>query len=173
MDSNELKIKEILGRLKPVEPSPFFASRVVARAQDSEKSLSQLRFWKWFGTASFTVALAMAVFVKTRPQVDALVAFKPYVIHMDLNEIDMKQAASVEVELPEGVHFVSKNEEIQAAHKLQLPLSAMQPGRSRLPFVVLSERVGQLPLQIHIYNADDKLVQSKTMMLTFSQDRRG
>jgi hypothetical protein len=177
MDPNEQTAKKVLGTLKEVEPSAFFAARVVSRTETQTETLgsqnSQLYFWKWLAAVSFSAALALAIFVQMRPTADTLVAFQPYVIHMDLNEIDMEQAASVEIELPEGVHFVSKNEEIKSAHRLELPLSSLQPGRSRLPFVVLSERTGKMPLQIHIYNADAKLVQSKTMMLTFAQERRG
>jgi hypothetical protein len=97
---------------------------------------------------------------------EALFAYQPYVIHVSLDEDEVKLAASAEVELPPGVTFVSKSAEIQALRSLKLPVEA-QEGRSRLPFVVKSDRAGTLPLKFRIYDSNDKLLQTKTLTLHF------
>lgn len=164
----ERQVKAIFGGVKPVAPSSFFSARVVARFQARKADRKEAGFWRWIAAGSLTAALALTLYVRFQPKNENhLVAFEPYVIHVNLDEIDTQIAASAEVELPEGVSFVSKNEEIKTLRSLRLPISGAKEGRSRLPFVVQSDRAGTLPLQVRIYDADDELIETKTMALEF------
>lgn len=173
---NEKQSREIFGRLsQDIQPSPFLAGRVTALALERRRVQQQLMWWRRLALISVsTVAILVAV-VAVRPSSpsfapakEELFALQPYVIHVNLAEAGAEMAASAEVELPDGVQFVAKDEQIKSLRRLKLPVAAVDGSqRTRLPFVVRSERTGQLALQVRLYDANDKLIQSKTLTLNF------
>lgn len=171
----ETESKAIFSRVEMVVPPPFLAGRTLARALESKRTSKEVLVWRWVASLSFFALVGWITFTQFQPSKsnEALFAYQPYVIHVDLNENDLKFAQSAEVELPEGVNFVSKDEVVKSMRKLKLPISASQAGRSRLPFVVLADRTGKLPLQVHIYDSDDRLIETKTLTLTFAEGKKG
>jgi len=169
----EKKSKAIFSRVETGLPPMFLAGRVLARTQERKRITQEMWLWRWVACLSFFAFVGVVAFHQYQPKSETLFAFQPYVIHVDLDEADMKLAESAEVELPEGVSFVSKNQVVKSMRSLRLPVSAVKDGRSRLPFVVLSERSGSMPLQVRIYNSDDQLIQTKTLTLNFRRGQNG
>lgn len=146
-----------------MEPSPYFAARVAA--QTGAVKSKELIFMRWIAAVSFSAVVALVAYIQLSPKPDVLFTYQPYVIQVDFNADEIKLADSAEVELPEGVRFESKNESVKALRSLRLPLTNVKDGK--LPFVVVSEREGQIPLRILMYNSDNQLVQTKTLTLNF------
>lgn len=162
-DQFETQSKAIFKSLPQAEPSPFFAARVAARSGIGRSR--ELMLMRWIAAVSFTAVVALVFFIQLQPKPDVLFTYQPYVIQVDFNPEEIKLVESAEVELPEGVSFVSKNEVVKSLRSLRLPVANVKDGK--LPFVVVSERSGSVPLIVRMYNASDELVQTKTLTLQF------
>lgn len=167
MDQFETQSKGIFKALPEVEPAPFFASRVLARLE-SPKSREVL-IWRWVGALSLMVVLAMFIYIQKRPSSEVLFTYQPYVIQVDFNDKELALVATAEVELPEGVYFVSKNQVVRTAQRLRLPVTKLKQGR--LPFVVVAEQSGSKTVQVRIYGTDEKLLNVKTVNIQFNEQR--
>lgn len=163
-DQNEQKSKEIFSQVSAAEPSSFFAARVTARA--TSKPAREVVLWRWIAACSLAAVLALVTYIQVQPKQDLLFTYEPYVIQVDFTEQEIKLVESAEVTLPEGVSFVSKNKAVKELRSLKLPVDT-QTGR--LPFVVVSELSGSVPLQIRMYNSQDELIDTKTLTLHFGR----
>lgn len=150
-----------------MEPSPYFAARVAARSKAGASR--ELVIWRWVAALSVAAVVALTSYIQLQPKHDLLYTYEPYVIQVDFNESELKLADSAEIELPDGVSFVSKNEAVKSMRSLRLPVSARKDGK--LPFVLVSERSGMLPVQVRMYGANDELIATKTLTLRF--ERKG
>lgn len=172
----EKQSKTVFQGLPQVEPSPFFAARVVARTQESSGLRKEVLFWRWVGALSVTAMICLTVytnFAKNKVESSAaLLAFKPYVINVDLDQSEILTAATAELILPEGLEFYSKNQDVKSLRSLRLPMPSKQQG-GRLPFVVVSSRSGSMPLKIHFYDQDGQLIQTKMMNVEFVEGQHG
>lgn len=162
-DQFENQTKAIFKALPDVEPSPYFAARVAAKSGVGRSK--ELILMRWVAAMSFAAVVALVAFIQTQPKQDVLYTYQPYVIQVDFTESEIKMVESAEVELPDGVTFVSKNQAVKSLRSLRLPVANVKDGK--LPFVVVSERSGNIPLMIRMYNANDELVQTKTLTLQF------
>lgn len=162
-DQFESKSKAAFKSLPDVEPSPYFAARVAAKSGIGRSR--ELVVMRWLAAISFTAVIALVSYIQLQPKPDVLFTYQPYVIQVDFNPEEILLVESAEVELPDGVRFVSKNEAVKSMRSLRLPLSGVKNGK--LPFVVVSERSGRIPLMIRMYDENDVLVQTKTMTLEF------
>ncbi len=166
-DQFENQTKAIFKALPDIEPSPFFAARVAAKIGAGRPK--ELILMRWVAAVSFTAVVALVSFIQFQPKQDVLFTYQPYVIQVDFNAEEIKLVESAEVELPEGVSFVSKNEAVKSLRSLRLPVANVKNGK--LPFVVVSMRSGNVPLQIRMYNSNDELVQTKTLTLQFGGEQ--
>ena len=161
----ETQSKEVFGRLNTVEAPPYLARRVVARSQERSRTVREVRVWRWVAALSVTAVLAITVALRTQHKAETFYTMKPYVLQVGLE--DLRLADSAEIDLPDGLTFVSANEDIQTARTLRLPVSLNKEGKPRLPFVVRSEKSGQAAVQVRIYDSEDRLIQTKTLNLSF------
>jgi hypothetical protein len=159
--------------LKPVQPSPYFAARVAANLKSRKQATRQLRLWKWLSALSFTAVIGLVIMLTSRPKPDVLFAYQPYVIQVKLDESDIQLASRAEVELPEGVNFVSRNQVVRSLRSLSLPLHSKRTGIHKLPFVILSTKAGSFAVRIRLYDSSKHLIDTKTMNLRFAGERKG
>jgi len=164
-DQFESQSKAIFSRLPEAQPSPYFAARVAARAGSGKSR--ELMVWRWVAALSIAAVIALTSYIQLQPKQDVLYTFQPYTIQVDFNESEIKLADSAEIELPEGVSFVSKNEAVKSLRSLRLPVGGRKDGK--LPFVLVSEREGSMDLQVRMYNSADELIQTKTLTLHFGK----
>ena len=180
MDQQNAKLeadsKAIFARVRAQEPSPFMKRRILANLdKEPRKGFSEVWFWRFVSGVSLTVA-AMAMIFNMRQvqqQDDAgLVAMKPYVIHVDLSGQPLEQARIAQIELPEGVHFVSKKHpEVSKMRSMRMPVPAASSGRSRLPFVVSSDRPGTQEVVLKILDENDQVIQTRTLTVSFAAEK--
>lgn len=162
-DQFESQSKAIFKGLPAAAPSPFFAARVVANLKP--KASRELTLWRWVAALSLAAVVGLATYMQMQTKHDLLYTFEPYVMQVDFNASELKLVESAEIQLPEGVTFVSKNESIKSLRSLKLPISGTKNGK--LPFVLMSNRTGELPVEIKMYDAQDALIQTKTVILNF------
>ena len=179
MDQQNAKLeadsKAIFARVRQQEPSPFMKRRILANLdKEPRKRFSEVWFWRFVSGVSLTVAAMAMIFNMRSVQQDenSLVAMKPYVIHVDLTGQPLEQARIAEVELPEGVHFVSKKHpEVSKMRKMRLPVPAATEGRSRLPFVVSSDRPGTQEVVLKILDENDQVIQTRRLTVNFAAEK--
>lgn len=161
-DQFEQQSKAIFQRLPEVEPSAFFAAKISARIQPKSR---EIMIWRWVAALSVAAVIGLTSYIQLQPKQDLLYTFEPYVMQVDFNEAELKLVESAEIQLPEGVTFVSKNEAVTAMRSLKLPISGTKNGK--LPFVLMSKLPGTLPVEVKMYDAGDNLIQTKTLTLNF------
>lgn len=176
----ETKTKQAFGPMRdsPVEAPPFMKSRIMARLDEKSRLSRQVRLWKWAtglatGACAITAVVALGPW-RTQPTQGsaAYLAMRPYVIHVDLGGERLAGARSAEVELPEGVHFVSKTHpEVAELRSMRLEVPEAFEGRSRLPFVVTSDKEGLARLKLKIFDDGDQLLQERVLSVRFAQGR--
>lgn len=157
-----------------VEASPFLKTRVMARIQENEKSKREVWIWRWLAASSLALCAAVVMWhvqsVKTNSAMlaDAFSVQQNYIIQIDLGGERLKDARVAEVELPSGVHFVSKTHpEVAEMRNMRLPISEAQAQRSRLPFVVSSESSGRKELKLRIFDEVGTVIQERILSVNF------
>lgn len=172
----EKQSKELLKGLRAarIETSPFLKTRVLARIRENEQSPRQVWFWRALAVTSTTLCAALVVWhVQSEKKNSALLADafstqQNYVIQIDLGGERLKDARVAEVELPEGVHFVSKSHpEVANLKNMRLPITEAQAARSRLPFVVSSDISGRKELKLRIFDEQGAVIQERVMSVNF------
>lgn len=160
-----------------IEAPPFMKARIMARLNDQHRLSREVRIWRWIAGLAVTASCAVLVSVqaglwKSSAPTDtaSYYALQPYVIHVDLSGDKLSGAKLAEVELPEGVHFVSKaHPEIAELRKMRLAVPEGSEGRSRLPFVVSSDKPGLAELKVKIYDETDHLIHERTLSVKFAK----
>lgn len=185
MDSNqfETKVKRAFEPLReaPIEAPPFMKARIMARLNDQSRLSREVRIWRWIAGLAVTTAGAVLVSVQSGLWKSATpaensasyFAMQPYVIHVDLSGDKLSGAKLAEVELPEGVHFVSKTHpEVTQLRKMRLAVPDVMQGRSRLPFVVTSDKPGLAELKLKIFDESDHLIHERVLSVKFAQNAK-
>jgi len=183
VDPNQLetKVKRAFAPLQEasIEAPPFMKARIMARMSDQRRLSREVRIWRWIAGLAVTAACAVLVSVQaglwnssTAPaEAASYFAMQPYVIHVDLSGDKLSGAKLAEVELPEGVHFVSKaHPEVEKLRKMRLAVPDGIEGRSRLPFVVSSEKPGLAELKLKIFDESDHLIHERVLSVKFAQN---
>lgn len=145
----------------------------MARIEESGAS-REVWIWRWLALTS-TALCAAVIWWHTALEkrnsaalADAFTVQQNYVIQIDLGGERLKDARLAEVELPDGVHFVSKSHpEVAELREMRLPISEAQMERSRLPFVVSSELSGRKELKLRILDDQGTVIQEKILSVNF------
>lgn len=170
----ENQVRDILKQAKDLKtgPSPFLATRVLAELKERRLN-RRLRFWKIFGVVSpaMSLALLLLVWAQLDSQVtmyDAKVG-SPYVVRIEMAELDPRKIAQAEIILPEGVHFFSeKYPEIREKRQLSLQWNG-QFEQAHFPFVITGKRDGTKKVKVRFYGEDRKLIMEKDLNIRFRQ----
>lgn len=155
-----------------VAAPPFLKTRVMAHIAETQGL--QRKIWFWRALSSFAV-LALVVVVSLQyiskiPAPANALASQTYVIHVDFNETDKEIVAQAEIELPDGVHFVSKNPAAKELRRLKLPIAIDAAGRAKLPFVLQSDRAGEKAIVLRLLDREDRLVRNQVLQFRFAQN---
>ena len=178
MDSQQLetKSKDLFSGLRSarVEASPFLKTRVMARIRENETAKREV--WVWRALTATSMALCVSVVwwhMDTQKKNSALLADafntqQNYVIQIDLGGDRLKDARVAEVDLPDGVRFVSKTRpEVSELRNMRLPITEVDTQRSRLPFVVSSETSGRKELKLRILDEEGSVIQERVLSVNF------
>ncbi len=177
----EAQMAKIFAPLKQTEfdAPPFMKTRIMSRLQAPPAASKEIWLWRTIAglaTAACAVLLLMRNFAPSQtvaPEIPQHYAMQPYVIHVDLEGDKLPGARVAEVELPDGVHFVSKSHpEIAQVRKMRLNVPAAISGRSRLPFVVSSDKPGLAELKLKILDEKDLVVHERVLSIKFAQGEK-
>lgn len=174
----EAQMARIFAPLKQaeIEAPPFMKTRIMSRLEAPRAGASK-EIWLWrivagLATTACAALLVMRVTSPGQSTGDEIqhYAMQPYVIHVDLEGDKLPGARIAEVELPAGVHFVSKSHpEVAQLRKMRLTVPQATGGRSRLPFVVKSDKPGLAELKLKIFDEKDSVVHERVLSVKFAQ----
>jgi len=177
----EAQMAKIFAPLKQaeLEAPPFMRTRVMSRLRVPKVISKEVWVWRivaGFATSACAVLLVMRVLAPLQTVTSngaQHFAMQPYVIHVDLDGDNLPGSRVAEVELPEGVHFVSKSHpEIAQVRKMRLNIPKAISGRSRLPFVVSSAKPGLAELKLKILDEKDLVVHERVLSIKFAQVKK-
>jgi len=171
----EQKLTQIFSaaRSAQFETSPYLVTRVLAHHREQKRLTRQVWVWRAIASCAFVFAgLILGVqLMKLGPSSPAPVVAvaQAYVIHVDFSPSEVASVENVEVELPKGVRFYSKNrpEALAGINKLRLPLAKTLEGRNKLPFVVQSDEIGSKDLTVRLFDEKNRLVGEKKLSVNF------
>lgn len=155
------------------EPSPFLPSRVMAELRGRQHGQRRLRFWQVFATSALFVVFGVVAtrFLSPDSGFSALTG-KPFVVRVDLEEIKQRQLEYASIELPAGVHFVSKEHpEIRSQNRIEIDLVG-EMDLTNLPFVIESDSAGEKTIRIRFYghNQHDLALAQREIKIHFRTD---
>jgi hypothetical protein len=171
-DNDNIRMSEVFKgvRASGIEASQFMKTRVLAQLRQERQFKRKLFMWQ-FVTAGSLAALVATFFIgfKMISQIKAdAFTREAYVIHVDFTQNDRQQVAAAEVELPQGVHFVSKSG-VASLHKLRLPVDVKAAGRGKLPFVVSADDPGEKRIVVRLLNRDDQVIREQIFNYRFAK----
>lgn len=164
------RMKELL---KPAieaqfQSPPFLKSRIIARL--SPPSRSTFGRWSWVATATVAMALVWILTNLNFSPTNVKVEPKPYVIHIDPQQLKAKNIDQAEVFLPDGVKFVSKRHaEVTLLRSLSVSLANIENSITNIPFVVEAERPGRKEIQINFFR-QGQIVEKKIVNIEFHKN---
>lgn len=164
MDQQEQQSQKIFRSIGPVQAPPYMVTRVMAELKQPNRR--ELWVWRALTATAFAAVVALVGYIQLHaPSQSVFFTSQPYVIQMDVSEFDQAVAVSAEIELPDGVNFVSKSVAVHELRSLRMPLANVKNGK--LPFVLVSERAGSMLVKVRLYDSADKLLAEKQMLLEF------
>jgi hypothetical protein len=169
---DQKETREIFARVQAadIQAPLYMKTRVLARVNERRQNRTLL-FWKLLSAGSLmsVVILGFLSFSLYHKENLDGVTQQAYVIHIEFNESDKAMVAEAEIELPQDVHFVSKNKTIAQERKLRLPVEVRALGRGKLPFVVASDSSGEKAIKVRLLNEKDELVREQVLKLKFAK----
>ncbi len=178
-------------------PPPFFTQRVLAQLQSRREQKKLLRWWKWAALLSPAFSLAAVVLVlqlntsmfegsslesqailsqshrSSDPITDISFSAeinKAYAVKVEMAELDSLPLASVQILLPEGVSFFSREyPELQDKNSLELDLDHEWMSET-LPFVISSSTTGLKRILIRFFDSEQNLVSERSVNIDFASE---
>jgi hypothetical protein len=180
-ETTETEIHPALARLKSVElePSPFLSTRIQANLRATSQPAPPQWSWKsWKTTLSlsvaFSVALVLLVALVQGPKllqsnVNSYALGKPYLIRVDVRELDPDEVAYAEIEIKgESAQFKSKAFEQLAEVKKITVNGEIFKNKQYLPIVVEGIKKGKSEVSVNFFDKNKKLLSSRVVDLSFA-----
>lgn len=171
-DKNSIRMSEVFRgvRASGIEAPQFMKTRVLAQLRQERQFKRKLFIWKFVTAGSLAVLVAtFLIGFKMISQIKAdAFTRQAYVIHVDFTQNDRQEVAAAEVELPQGVHFVSKSN-VGSMHKLRLPVDVKTAGPGKLPFVVSADDPGEKKIIVRLLNHDDRVIREQVLNYRFAK----
>jgi hypothetical protein len=164
------ELKQVFEGLRqlPHEADPYLETRVLAQLRERRKQGSSLIWWKRLaiGTSSFS-ALAVALLVVWFVRGTTYEAFvdQPFVVRIELKDLNQDKIAKARIELPAGVHFdIEQYPELKDQKTLTLHWTK-QDASSVFPFVLSATEAGVKTVKVKFFNDRDDVVAERVFNL--------
>ncbi len=164
------EIKTVFNGLRqlPHEAEPYLETRVLAQLRERRKHGNSLVWWKRLaiGTSAFS-ALAVALLVVWFVRGTTYEAFvdQPFVVRIELKDLNQEKIAKARIELPPGVRFdIEQYPELKDAKTLTLHWTK-QDSTGVFPFVLSATEAGLKTVKVKFFNAKDDVVAERVFNL--------
>jgi hypothetical protein len=155
-------------RQMDLQPSPYMKTRILAELRDRKSRTSRVSLWKRVA-ASATAMMAIALIWMSTSKSTAFEAVvnQPYVVKVEMAELQTELIAGAEIALPDGVTFFSENyPELKEKRNLELAWNGNLK-QSVLPFVINGGRKGLKEVKVRFFGADRKVVAERVLKIDF------
>ena len=163
-------LNDHIKNLNGPEPSPYFASRVLAhRKYEDEKK--KVFIWKFVSGFCLTLGLLCSLYFFQETRIYKF-DYQKAPVHKSMMLVlkDVPQDARityVSLEIDEGMVFDLTNPNLRDKKEITLAINSESLRLGRLPFVFLAEVAGKRNIKIKYLDADFEILQVETHYLEF------
>jgi hypothetical protein len=168
-------------RQAELEVPPYVVTRAMARFRE-RRSERRLRFWKWLAilgpvtaaSAAAVILLAILPAGQLRPIEPsyAALAGQDVTLRIDIAASERGRLTYAEVELPNGVQFVSeRHPEIREQRRLKFAVSDsfFVSNPASIPFVIHSKSAGLKEVRVRFLDQDQVTVKERVLRIRFKE----
>ncbi|PWU17980.1 MAG: hypothetical protein C5B49_07945 [Bdellovibrio sp.] len=170
-DRIEAKSKSIFRTgSRGLEASPFLSRRIANEVASRIEWKRKVRWWQGWAIGGSGLGLGLASFCAWLFLFSAFSAHvgQPTLVEVGLRNIEVADVARVEIELPEGVTFVStRYPEIDGTSTVSIPVED-KAALASFPFVVRSAESGLKRVRVMVFDRGGKIVEEKILKIRFS-----
>jgi hypothetical protein len=151
-----------------MEPSPYLRTRILAELRERNSRKSTINLWRWVASGCFTMAMGLLIWtsVMKHPAFEAAV-HQPYVVRVEMAELQTELIAGAEISLPDGVYFYSEAiPDLKEKRVLDLAWNA-RLNKPVLPFVIKGEGKGFRQVKVKFFNSAREVVAERTLTIEF------
>lgn len=151
-----------------VDPPPYLKARVLSELSLLKSHKRGVRLWQWLAGASSALgAIAVVWLTLARTPVFMAVTDRPFVVKIEMEELETFRVASAEIVLPDGIHFYSQSfPELGQKRSLSVAWSA-EASKGQLPFVIQGEQAGNKVVLVKFYDRDHNQVGERKLEIKF------
>jgi len=160
-------VKQVFEEIQklPLEPRPYLETRVLSELHKKTLpipvSLPSLHFWKRLAITSSVLTVVALIVVSTRffPQAtyEAFVG-QPFVVRIELKNLNQTQIAKARIQLPEGVFFdLEDYPELKNTRTLTLRWSHLR-NEEIFPFVLSARETGLKTVRVDFLDENSGII---------------
>jgi len=155
-------------RQMDLQPSPYMKTRILAELRERNSRKSAATLWKRVAAGCFTFGLGALIWISTmKSTAFEAVVNQPYVVRVEMAELQTELIAGAEIALPDGVTFFSENyPELKEKRTLELAWNG-QLKTPVLPFVINGGHKGVKEVKVRFFGSDKKVIAEKILKIDF------
>jgi hypothetical protein len=163
------ELKQVFDGLRalPIEADPYLDTRVLAQLRERKRSGHSLAWWRRLAIGSSAVsAVALALLVVWFVRGTTYEAFvdQPFVVRIELKDLNQDKIAKARIELPEGVYFdIEQYPELKDQKTLTLHWTKRDS--EVFPFVLSATEAGVKTVKVKFFNDRDDVVAERIFNL--------
>jgi hypothetical protein len=151
-----------------MEPSPYLRTRVLAELRERNSRHKAVYLWKRVAAGCFGLAMAAVIWTSlSRTPAFEAVVHQPYVVRVEMAELQTEVIAGAEISLPDGVYFYSEAfPDLKEKRVLDLAWNASLK-KPVLPFVINGDHKGLKEVKVKFFDKERKVVAERTLRIEF------
>jgi hypothetical protein len=156
-------------RQMDLHPSPYMKTRILAELRDRKSRKQSVNLWKRVAAGCFAMALGLLIWTSTmKSTAFEAVVNQPYVVRVEMAELQTELIAGAEIELPDGVYFYSEAyPELKEKRNLDLAWNG-NLNKPVLPFVINGEHKGIKEVKVKFFDRERKVIAERALKIAFS-----
>ncbi|MEQ1877154.1 MAG: hypothetical protein ABL958_10940 [Bdellovibrionia bacterium] len=155
-------------RQMDLQPSPYMKTRILAELRDRKSRTQSVSLWKRVAVACSAMAAVALIWTSmSKSTAFEAVVNQPYVVKVEMAELQKELIATAEIALPDGVTFYSENyPELREKRNLELAWNG-DLKQAVLPFVINGGHKGLKEVKVRFFSADKKVVAERVLKIDF------
>jgi hypothetical protein len=167
----EKQLQSLFARARelPVPQDPFLSTRVLAEYRARSRGPARPSFWKWLALVSTACSLVLITrnYYLSQGFVYSAAVNQAIAVRVEIEDLKHFDIAHAEIELPDGVHFYSKQHPEVFSEKSVTVAWNQGSGRTRFPIVIKSDISGKKTVRVSFFDSNDKLVATRDVEIRF------
>ena len=169
-EKSEKRVTQLFQEVKRITfvPPPYLKTRALAELMERRQRARGLFFWRLTAAASTAMALVAVVWLTLAQNVIFMaVTGRPFVVKIEMEDLDTYRIAQAEIVLPEGLHFYS--ETIPELHDRRSLVVAWdrETTNGKLPFVIRTDQEGSKKVLVRFFDQNRAVVAERKLEINF------